>query len=119
MRWVMPHPAGRVVERGAAAAEDWGDDGAAADPRAVRKWFVADDDVLPRARARRDVSRPTRNAARGPRRTRCAAAPGMKGHWGWLGEQGCGGSDDCAMAFPWMNAAAVSAAARGFRRAPR
>ena len=42
----------------------------------------------------------------------------MKGHWGWLGEQGCGGSDDCAMAFPWMNVAILSAAAvRGFARA--
>ena len=117
MRWVMPHLAGASANASAAAAaEDWGDDGAAADPRAAAyKWFVfADDDVYFRAPAlvamlsRLDAETPLALTAAHALR---GFAPGMKGHWGWLGEQGCGGSDDCAMAFPWMNAAILSAAA--------
>lgn len=123
MRWVLPRLAGASNASAAAAAEDWGDDDAAAGARApAYKWFVfADDDVYFRAPAlvamlsRLDAETPLALTAAHALR---GFAPGMKGHWGWLGEQGCGGPDDCAMAFPWMNVAVVSAAAmRGFRRA--
>ncbi len=131
MRWVLPLLAGASNASAAAAAEDWAaaDDetaaaaaAASAGPPGSYKWFVfADDDVYFRAPAlvamlsRLDAARPLALTAAHALR---GFAPGMKGHWGWLGEQGCGGSDDCAMAFPWMNVAILSAAAvRGFARA--